>query len=85
MRVETYKCDGCGQLRGQQSKNWFRVSAGPGGLEIGPWSSVPPAAGAVDLCSDSCVIRAVQQWLTGQAQRSRTEVARGPSAIAMIR
>jgi hypothetical protein len=66
MRVDTYKCDVCGRIKGENN-HWFRIDTAGRGLELHLWGSVPSTASTVDLCSDQCVIKTVQQWLTAQA------------------
>ncbi len=66
MRVETYKCDVCGRVKGENN-HWFRVcTAGPG-LELHAWGTIASTETTVDLCSDECVVKTVQHWLNGQA------------------
>jgi hypothetical protein len=66
MKVDTYKCDMCGIIKGENN-HWFRMDTGISGLELNAWGVMPPTATSVDLCSDQCVIKVVQKWLTGQA------------------
>lgn len=66
MKVNTYKCDVCGTMKGENN-HWFRVGSGVSGLELNAWGAVPESETTVDLCSDECVIKIVQKWLTQQA------------------
>jgi hypothetical protein len=66
MKVDTYKCDVCGTIKGENN-HWFRIDTGVSGLELNAWGVMPPTATTVDLCSDSCVIKVVGKWLTQQA------------------
>ena len=66
MKVDTYKCDVCGTVKGENN-HWFRIETGGVSLELSAWGVAPATATTVDLCSDSCVIKTVQQWLTAQA------------------
>jgi hypothetical protein len=69
VKVDTYKCDICGTIKGENN-HWFRVDGGIMGLELNPWGIMPPTGTTLDLCSDQCVIKVVQKWLTEQAQTS---------------
>ena len=69
MKVTTYKCDVCGQIKGENN-HWFRVEAGSAGLELNAWGTAPATASTVDLCSDQCVIKTVQKWLGAQSEIS---------------
>ena len=75
MKVTTYKCDVCGQIKGENN-HWFRIAAGASGLELSAWATSPAAASAVDLCSDQCVIKTVQKWLG-----ERNEISAGPALM----
>jgi hypothetical protein len=66
MKVDTYKCDVCGRIKGE-TNHWFRIDTGVSGLELNAWGVIPPTPTSVDLCSDQCVIKIVQKWLTKQA------------------
>ena len=66
MKVDTYKCDVCGIVKGENN-HWFRIDTSGPNLELNAWGLAPATATTVDLCSDSCVIKTVQQWLTAQA------------------
>lgn len=65
MKVDTFSCDNCGQVKGENS-HWFRVDFNNTGLQLNPWDAAPATATSIDLCSDSCVTRAVQKWLDMQ-------------------
>lgn len=69
MKVDTYKCDICGTIKGENN-HWFHVNGRSTGLELSPWGAVSSTETTVDLCSDQCVIKVVQKWLTEQAQTS---------------
>lgn len=74
MKVDTYKCDICGQIKGENN-HWFRIDTGVMGLELNAWGVMSPTATTIDLCSDQCVIKVVQKWLTGQAHMSGARYA----------
>jgi len=69
MKVETFKCDLCGIIKGENN-HWFRVDTGASGLELNAWGVMAQTATSMDLCSDQCVITVVQKWLTIQAKSS---------------
>jgi hypothetical protein len=69
MKVDTYKCDVCGRIKGENN-HWFRIDTGPSGLELNAWGVMPATVNSVDLCSDQCVIKIVQKFLTNQAIES---------------
>jgi hypothetical protein len=69
MKVDTYKCDVCGQIKGENN-HWFRADTGTSGIELNAWGIIPASATTMDLCSDQCVIKVVQKWLTNQASSS---------------
>jgi hypothetical protein len=69
MKVDTFKCDVCGQIKGENN-HWFRIDTGMSGLEVNAWGVMPASSTTVDLCSDMCVIKVVQKWLTNQALSS---------------
>ncbi len=84
MKVDTYKCDICGTIKGENN-HWFRIDAGASGLELNAWGVKPPLETTVDVCSDQCVIKIVQKWLTSQALSSgaRYPEARYAGVIAI--
>jgi hypothetical protein len=54
-------------MKGEKN-HWFRIDTAGAGLELQPWGAIQPSASTLDLCSDQCVIKTVQQYLTVQAQ-----------------
>jgi hypothetical protein len=74
MRVDTFKCDVCGRIKGENN-HWFRIDASGNGLELHGWGAVQAGESTVDLCSDLCVIKTVQQWLTAQAHMPHGKLA----------
>jgi hypothetical protein len=66
MKVDSYKCDVCGTIKGENN-HWFRIDTGVSGLELNAWGVMPSTSSSVDLCSDQCVIKIVGKWLTQQA------------------
>lgn len=69
MKVDTYRCDVCGQIKGENN-HWFRIDTAATTLELHSWGAVEPKESTVDLCSDQCVTKVVQKWLTAQAVAS---------------
>ena len=69
MKVDSYKCDVCGSMKGENN-HWFRMDTGALGLELNAWGVMPQTESSMDLCSDQCVIKVVQKWLTDQAHYS---------------
>jgi hypothetical protein len=78
MRFASYKCDadGCGIKKGENN-HWFKFRAYPNegnGAEFtvndwrDPRSDYPNTK---HLCSDACVIKTVQGWLSAQKEASQ--------------
>ena len=69
MKVNTYQCDGDGCLVQRGSNNhWFIVSATGSSIIVSAWDD---GEGYAHYCSDACVIKAVQQWLSAQKEASQ--------------
>ena len=85
MKVDTYKCDVCGTVKGENN-HWFRADSGLSGLEVRAWGVMQPTGTSMDLCSDSCVIKTVQKWLTNQANVSGAHYAetRGADVVSIL-
>jgi hypothetical protein len=71
LKIETFKCDGCGIMKGENN-HWFEfVPADPKVtrycITIIPFPK-DPVNDSRHLCSDQCVIKAVQQWLSEQKE-----------------
>ncbi len=69
MKIDSYKCDVCGAIKGENN-HWFRIDTGPSGLVLNAWGVMQPTESSVDLCSDQCVTKVVQKFLTLQANES---------------
>lgn len=67
MKVDSYKCDGCGNLKGDLN-HWFRVVNEGRALEVYPWSAGYDNKEERHYCSDACITKAVQQWLSAQKE-----------------
>jgi len=71
MKVDSYKCDGCGIQKGENN-HWFKFRSYPNegnGSEfiVNDWNNKSEDyANTKHLCSDACVIRMVQSWLSAQ-------------------
>ena len=72
MRVDTFKCDVCGIQKGE-TNHWYSlektVKNDNARLELLAAVFTDPAY--MHLCSDACVIKAVQQWLSAQKEASQ--------------
>ena len=79
MKVDTYKCDVCGTMK-SENNHWFRIETGVSGLELNTWGVMTPSSTTVDLCSDGCVIKMVQKWLTSQAASGGARYAESRAA-----
>ena len=71
MKVDAYKCDADG-CRTQKAENnhWFKFTAHPDQFSVTDWSG-SDYTNTLHLCSDSCVIRTVQGWLSAQKEASQ--------------
>ncbi len=82
MRVDTFKCDVCGKMKGE-GNHWFRMEMGDAGIKMCPWGVMKLTQTSVDLCSDQCVLTMVQKWLTTMAEKSGArlqDLRRGPAS-----
>jgi hypothetical protein len=82
MRVDTFKCDVCGKMKGE-GNHWFRLEMGDAGMKMCPWGVMKLTGSSVDLCSDQCVLTMVQKWLTTMAEKSGLrfpDLRTGPAA-----
>lgn len=76
MKIDSYKCDSCG-IQKLDTNHWFKFRAYPNegnGAEfiVNDWndkSSDYP--NTLHLCSDGCVIKTVQGWLSAQKELSQ--------------
>lgn len=68
MIVNTFQCDGCGIQKGE-TNHWFRWKERPNQFGVGAWDASPePTSDEKHLCSDACVVKAVQGWLSAQKE-----------------
>lgn len=78
MKVDTFKCDSCGNIKGT-GNHWFRLVVDDDDSKepfcaIHVWEGGQAGLLEKHLCSDQCVVKVVQQWLSAQKEASR-EVA----------
>lgn len=73
MKVDTYKCDVCGQMKGENN-HWLLIESTGTGLKLYGWGEVASGPATVDLCSDQCVTKTVQQWLSAHAAHKTFDV-----------
>ena len=67
MKVNSYKCDGCGIQKGE-TNHWYAISPTAVSIIVSAWHD---GDGYAHYCSDACVVKAVQQWLSAQKQASQ--------------
>jgi len=72
MKVDTYKCDQCGQMKGELN-HWFLFGSHDTQCRVVRWGFAD-REDELHLCSDACVIKQVQGWL------SKQQVAAGKAA-----
>lgn len=70
MKIDTYKCDECATQKGENN-HWFRFTGFPDQFSVTDWNGSDYPA-TIHLCSDTCVIKSVQKWLSAQ-QASKEE------------
>ncbi len=76
MKVDTFACDVCGERKAETNR-WhkFRSYSNEGnGAEfiVNEWESQgTDYPNTLHLCSDSCVIKTVQGWLSAQKELSQ--------------
>ncbi len=66
MKVDTYKCDGCGAVKADRN-HWFLVESGDTHFTSRAWDY--PQGNIEDddhFCGGSCLLAAFQKWLTKQ-------------------
>jgi len=66
-KVDTYQCDGCGAQKGNLN-HWFRLGVQDVSLGIYTWAGGDATDDDKHFCSDECVIKAVQQWLSARKE-----------------
>jgi len=78
MKVDSFKCDSCGRQKGENN-HWYKFRAYPD-TGNGPEFTVNPFDSegtdfptTKHLCSDACVIKTVQVWLSEQTELIQKE------------
>jgi len=71
MKFDNFSCDaeGCKVTKGSNN-HWFKFTPHPTEFIVTDWSGDDHPA-TQHLCSDSCVIRTVQKWLSEQKEISQ--------------
>jgi hypothetical protein len=69
-KLETYVCDVCGATKGVENGWWQllvqrRVESGHQQLILAPFGELSSRLDAVDLCGQPCVLRKVEEFMTG--------------------
>lgn len=71
-KLETYVCDVCGSHKGAEN-GWWRIWEDTEGLGLTPWNSAiaraAKDAARADLCGQPCVLRRVEEYMTGMVKR----------------
>lgn len=68
-KIECHSCDVCGRVENKVD-SWYKgyIRAG---VTIGPFEETSVASDA-DLCSDSCAVKYVQEWMS-RSQKAAVE------------
>ena len=78
MKIETYACDECGKRRDSDANHWWVASVFNSAMSSGqtacltlvPWDSASLDGGGSHLCGQSCVIAAVNRFMsTGKLEK----------------
>jgi hypothetical protein len=73
MKIDSFKCDSCNRQKGE-TNNWYKFRSYPdtgNGTEfiVNPFHSEgTDYPNTKHLCSDACVIKTVQEWLSAQTE-----------------
>jgi len=65
---QTVICDGCGQVKGS-GNHWFFIFMEDGECAVAKWGT-PKEDCEIHACSDQCVVKFVQQWLSKAKENS---------------
>ena len=69
-----YRCDYCGQEKGETNHWWLRTVLGTQ-FVLAPWSDQLADSPSIEhICSESCASKALSQWMAkvqAQAQAAR--------------
>lgn len=70
MKVESYKCDGCGKMKGETNHWWIMYASrdldNAPMFQIYTWPSGTPSDGVKHICSQECAIKTISEWLGAQ-------------------
>lgn len=69
MKVDSYKCDECGTPKGEIN-HWFKFTAQSDQFGVTDWTGSDYTS-TLHLCSDACVIKTVQKWLSAHKEASQ--------------
>lgn len=67
MKVETFKCDVCGKVKGE-ANHWWKLAfmdEGRPHLVLLPMADKYEPTGSIHLCGESCVQRKVSEFMSG--------------------
>jgi hypothetical protein len=73
MKIDSYKCDGCGKMKGE-TNHWWLIMIQGAAMQMLPWQMAPnPDAHGSDnarvfqhICSQACAIRLISEWMGAQ-------------------
>lgn len=69
MKIQPYKCDSCGKLKGE-TNHWWLLRMGTESVHLYVWATtvgeVTPDAGnwVKHICSQACAIHVVAKWMS---------------------
>lgn len=69
MKVDTYRCDECSSQKSELN-HWFKFTGHSDQFGVADWTGSDYTS-TLHLCSDSCVIKSVQKWLSAQKEASQ--------------
>jgi hypothetical protein len=69
MKVDSYACDSCKNPKGTLN-HWFKFTGHPDQFSVTDWAG-SDYTNTLHLCSDSCVVKTVQGWLSSQKELSQ--------------
>jgi hypothetical protein len=66
MKIDSYKCDGCGKMKGE-TNHWWLIEFESGIFTVFCWlANVAQHARAKHICSQACAIRVISEWMGAQ-------------------
>jgi hypothetical protein len=72
MKIDTFSCDICDNMK-DQANHWFKLGTNEtfdSEITITAWDVDTDFPMPMHLCSDACVLKAVQRWLTEQQKEN---------------